>query len=90
MQCPNCFCFTIPTNAGSEIVKYAKCDNCNKCCCIFCFAKYEPINIHGNVYHRPNCKFHVIFPHKLGKDGECSECKRIKQNGMGEICRKPR
>lgn len=81
-ECP--CCQKLVSKNAEEECDHIAC-TCGHDFCFSCSAKREPILIHGNHYHRPDCKHFSNFEDSdLEPHPKCSECKNL-----GTRCPRP-
>ena len=82
--CPECFEVYLKDDKCSHV----KCLRCTVEFCFECSCFREPILMHGNHYHRPDCKFYFALKKKSNSNDDfnfnCSKCKEL-----GKQCLKP-
>ena len=81
-QCPGCKTPYLK-DEGCEHVTCAdptcKLEFCFQCACI-----RQPTLVHGNHYHRPECRFYSSYSGKDVFESKCSECTK-----QGAVCARP-
>jgi len=75
--CP--FCFEVYLK--DDKCAHVKCVKCKNEFCFECSCPRQPTLVHGNHYHRKDCKFYFDYKKKDQFDANCPECKRL-----GKLC----
>jgi len=74
--CPYC----LQMSAKDEGCNHVTCYFCKNDFCFVCSAKRNPILVHGNHYHRPNCPhFADWWGANQYLPDKCMECRRAKK-----------
>ena len=74
--CP--YCLNVSEKMDDKC-DHVKCAYCLNDFCMACGAKRHPIMIHGNQYHRPECKHYREFNGTDQIEEKCAECKALKK-----------
>ncbi len=79
--CPYC----LKLSGKDEKCSQVTCYECGNDFCFQCSAKWTPISVHGNHYHRKGCPNYAPFAGEDKMNEKCPECARL-----GKVCTRPK